>query len=137
MCKKENIQRDWYLFDARDKILGRLASSISRILTGKHKINYTPYLDCGDFVVVTNAKYIKFSGKKLEQKKIFKHSGYLGHAKFISLKELFEKHPEKVVYLAVSGMLPKNSFRKKMLKRLKIYPEQKHNHPVNFKNING
>lgn len=106
--------------DATDKILGRLASRIAILLRGKHKPDFLPYLDRGDFVIVKNVDKLKFSGKKFEQKKYFSHSGYLGGEKFTPLKTIFQKNPSEVLKRAVFGMLPKNKLRDKMIKRLKF-----------------
>jgi len=126
---KENIiNRSWYLINATDKVLGRLSTQIVRILLGKHKPYYTPGVDCGDFVVVINSNKIKFTGKKLQEKIYFRHSGYIGGDKYITLDKLFSSKPEKVLYLAVKGMLPKNKLRKRWLKRLKIYSGDTHPH---------
>jgi len=106
MLRKEDVQRDWYVVDATGKTLGRLASEIAKILIGKHKPNYTPHVDNGDFVIVVNAEKIHVTGKKLEKKIYYKHTGYMGHLKETTLKELLQKKPEEVIRLAVRGMLP-------------------------------
>jgi large subunit ribosomal protein L13 len=121
-------ERKWVLIDARNKVLGRLATRIAKILQGKHKPTYSPNFLCGDRVVVINAKYIRVTGKKWEDKIYDKYSGYPGGRKEIPLKKLMEKNPSKVVYLAVKGMLPKNKLGKLMLRSLKVYPEDKHIH---------
>ena len=120
------IKRQWYLFDASKFYLGRLASQIASILIGKHKAEFSPHLDVGDIVVVINASKIKVSGRKLEEKKYFRHTGYTGHLKEFRLKDLLEKKPERVIYLAVKNMLPKNKWQKKRLKRLKIFADSTH-----------
>jgi len=122
------IIRRWYLFDARDKVLGRFATRVARILTGKNKPDYLPYVDGGDFVVVINAKKVRVTGKKLEQKFYYSHSGYPGGFKRRSLKEMLAHQPEQVVYRAVKRMLPKNRLGTRMLHRLKVYPETVHPH---------
>lgn len=114
------MERKTHLIDATNKILGRLASEIAILLRGKHKPGFLPYKDRGDFVVVKNVDKIKISGKKIEQKKYYRHSGYLGGLKEIPLKTLFKKDPTKVLKKAVWGMLPKNKLRAKQIKRLKI-----------------
>lgn len=115
------------LIDAKNRVLGRLATRIAKILQGKHKPTYSPNFLCGDRVVVINAKYIKVTGKKRE--KIYdKYSGYPGGRKEITFKRLMEKNPSKILYLAVRGMLPKNKLGKSMLRSLKIYPQDKHLH---------
>ncbi|MCF7874277.1 MAG: 50S ribosomal protein L13 [Candidatus Omnitrophica bacterium] len=118
--------KDWVLINAQGKILGRLATRIAKILQGKHKADYTPNSICGDKVVVINAKKIKVTGKKEKDKKYDKYSGYPGGRKEISLEELSEKNPSKVLFYAVGGMLPKNLLRKNMLRSLKIYPDSNH-----------
>jgi len=122
------IERRWLLVDARNKTLGRVATRIAKILQGKTKPTYSPNFLCGDYVVVINARYIKVTGRKLEEKIYDKYSGYPGGRKEITLKELMKKNPSKALYLAVKGMLPKNKLRKRMLRALKVYPEDKHPH---------
>ena len=126
--KKENIKQDWWLLDAKDKILGRLASKAAGILRGKHKPDFTPHLDNGDFVIIINADKVKLTGKKEEQKLYRKHSGFIGGLKEIPFKTKKEKDPEGIVINAVSGMLPKNRLGRKMIKKLKVYSDAKHPH---------
>ena len=126
--KKEEVERKWYLVDAKDKILGRLASKIATILMGKHKPTWAPHIDTGDFVVVVNAEKIKVTGKKLADKKYYRHSGYLGGLKEETLYSLLQKSPETVIKLAVKGMLPHNKLGRKMLKKLKVYRGPEHPH---------
>lgn len=126
--KKEEVKRSWYLVDAKDKVLGRLASKLAYLLQGKHRPDYTPYLDQADFIVVINADKIKLTGKKLDQKVYWRHSGYLGGLKLETARKLLEKKPEQLIYLAVKGMLPKNRMRKRLLKKLKIYAGATHPH---------
>ena len=114
------MKRETHVIDATNKVLGRLASEIAKLLRGKHKPNFTSSQDVGDFVIVKNVKNLKITGKKMEQKKYFRHSGYLGGAKFIPLKKLFKEKPGEVLRKAVYGMLPKNKLRSRMIKRLKI-----------------
>lgn len=129
LSKKEALaQRQWYLIDAKGKVLGRLASKIATILQGKHKPVYTPNQNMGDFVVVINAKDIVLTGKKWDQKIYRWHSGYPGGLKEITARKLWEKHPERILYLAVRGMLPKNFQRERMLKKLKIFPNSNISH---------
>jgi large subunit ribosomal protein L13 len=116
----EKIQQKTHTIDAKGKVLGRLASEIAILLRGKHKKNFVPYLDMGDFVVVKNAKEIKLTGKKTEQKKYYRHSGYPGGLKEIPFRKIFEKNPDLILQKAVFGMLPKNKLRAKMIKRLKF-----------------
>ncbi|OGS46561.1 MAG: 50S ribosomal protein L13 [Elusimicrobia bacterium RIFOXYD2_FULL_34_15] len=113
--------RSWYLIDATEIPLGRLSTAAVKILQGKGKVEYAPNKDIGDYVVVTNAGKIKLTGKKLDQKLEYRHSGYPGGDKYIIYKELIEREPERIIKLSISGMLPKNRLRKPMLKRLKIF----------------
>ena len=122
----KQIQRDWHLMDAKDKILGRLAVDIATKLSGKSKTNYVPYLDLGDFVIVTNAEQIKISGKKSEQKIYARHSGYPGGYKEESFSRLLSRRPEAIIQHAVEGMLPKNKLAKRMITRLKVYKGDEH-----------
>lgn len=126
--KIKNIQRKWYLIDARDKNLGRLSSEIAMLLYGKRKAIFTPHLDCGDYVVVINAKYIKVTGNKQNKKMYFRHSGYPGGIKSQSFKQLFQKDPSAIIYRAVWGMLSHNRLGRDIIKKLKIYPESKYPH---------
>ena len=126
--KKDEIKRDWYLFDAENKTLGRLASEIAQVIRGKKKPFYTPNLDMGDFVVVINAEKIYLSGDKKNQKKYFSHSGYPGSGKEILLSTIQEKEPERIIYNAVRGMLPHNKLGRKLIKHLKVYSGAKHPH---------
>jgi large subunit ribosomal protein L13 len=114
------MKRKTHIIDATGKVLGRLASQIAILLRGKHKPNFFPNKDMGDFVLVKNIKNLKITGKKMEEKKYFRHSGFLGGVKFIPLKKLFKEKPAEVLKRAVFGMLPKNKLRAKMIKRLKI-----------------
>ncbi len=128
MAKKEEIKREWFLVDAKGKVLGRLASEIAKILRGKHKPIYTSHVDTGDFVIVINAKDVILTGKKESTKIYFRHSGYPGGVKVLTAKEMRTKFPERIIYFAVKGMLPKNSLGRKMLKKLKIYSGPDHPH---------
>jgi len=114
------MKRETHIIDATSKVLGRLASEVATLLQGKHKPNFFPYKDMGDFVVVKNIEKIKFTGKKFDQKRYYHHTGYLGSLKEIPLKKLFEKNPAEVLRRAVWGMLPKNKLRAKIIKRLKF-----------------
>lgn len=125
---KDQIEKDWFLVDAENKILGRLASKIASILKGKTKPIFTPYLDTGDFVVVINAKKIKLTGKKLNDKVYYHYSGFPGGMKSITPKDLLQKKPDEVIRKAVWGMLPKNSLGRQMLTKLKVYPGKEHPH---------
>lgn len=126
--RQSDIDESWILLDAKDKTLGRLASYIATRLRGKHKPEYTPNADLGDYIVVINASKIKVTGKKLTQKEYFRHSGYPGGIKSKSLEEMLKNAPEEVLQSAVKGMLPKNKLGKKMLTKLKIYKETNHPH---------
>tara|TARA_Y100001936_G_scaffold61983_2_gene60980 strand:- start:839 stop:1267 length:429 start_codon:yes stop_codon:yes gene_type:complete len=126
--KKDEIKRDWFIVDAKDKTLGRLASEIAQIIRGKKKPFYTPNMDMGDFVVVINADKVFLTGDKEKQKKYFKHSGYPGGDKEISLSKLRESKPEQIIFNAVKGMLPHNRLGRKLLKHLKVYSGSEHPH---------
>ena len=126
IAKKEDVQREWHVIDATDKVLGRMASRIAMILQGKTKPIYTPHVDTGDFVVVTNAEKIKLTGNKMNEKVYYTHSGYPGGFKEIPIKKWMEKHPDRIVNLAVKRMLPKTKLGRAMLKKLKIYPGPDH-----------
>lgn len=128
MAKKKDIERRWFVIDAKDKVLGRLATRIAVILLGKSKPELTPHIDQGDHVIVLNAGYIKVTGKKMTDKLYRKHSGYPGGLKTLSLKELMAKNPCRVIEHAVWGMLPKNSMGRRMIRRLKVYPGSDHPH---------
>ncbi len=130
--KAETIERKWHLIDADGKVLGRLAVEIADILRGKKKVIYTNHIDCGDFVVVTNASKILLTGKKLDQKTHFTYSGYPGGTKFMPYSVLMEEQPEKALVLAVKGMLPKNKLADKQLKRLKVFRDENHSHGAQF-----
>ena len=127
-AKKEEIKREWFVVDATGQTLGRLASTIAPILRGKHKPTYTPHLDCGDFVIVLNADKVQVTGRKMDQKFYYRHSGYPGGIKQISLRDQLNRHPERVIQAAVKGMLPKNKLGRQMIKKLKIYAGDEHPH---------
>ena len=127
--EKEVLEsRHWFIVDAQDQILGRMASKIASILRGKHKPIYSPHQDTGDFVVVVNADKIRVTGNKLKDKMYYRHSGYPGGQTATSLQQMMNKHPERVIEMAVKRMLPKNSLGRKMFKKLKVYAGQKHPH---------
>lgn len=128
MTKTSNVKREWIVLDAKDEVFGRLITKVATYLRGKHKPTYTPNIDCGDFVVIINAGAVKFSGLKLESKEYFTHSGYFGSTKSKTLAEMLEKHPEKLFYLAVRGMLPKTKLGRAMIKKLKVYSGADHPH---------
>ncbi len=126
--KNEVIERKWYVLDAAGKPLGKVAVAAADILHGKHRPEYTPHVDCGEFVIIINCAQAVLTGKKLEQKKYRYHTGYIGGLKEISYKDLMAKNPEKAMMLAVKGMLPKNSIGDKSLTRLKTFAGSNHNH---------
>jgi large subunit ribosomal protein L13 len=128
MAKKGEVERKWYVVDATDKVLGRMASQIAKKLRGKDKPVFTPHVDTGDFVIVVNAEKVKLTGKKWEKKIYYHHSGYMGGIKQITAKELLRKKPEELIRHAVKGMLPKNRLGRKLLKKLKIYVGPNHPH---------
>ncbi len=121
------IERKWLVIDASGKTLGRLATEVAKLLRGKHKPTYTPFIDTGDFVIVINASDVVLTGKKLDDKKYRYHTGYAGGLKEIDYRTLMSKNPEKALELAVKGMLPKNSLGRQMFKKLKVYAGSKHN----------
>jgi len=126
--KKNEIEHQWWLVDAEGKRLGRLATEVARILRGKHKPIFTPHLDTGDHVVVVNASKVVLSGNKADQKTYFRHSGYMGNEKHIPFKKMLETHPERVIELAVKGMLPKNTLGRQIRQKLKVYAGAEHPH---------
>jgi len=128
VAKEQEINKKWYLVDARDKVVGRLASRIAHRLRGKHKPIFTPHTDTGDFIVVINADKVTFTGRKWDNKVYYRHSGYIGGLKQRRAKELLEKKPEDILRFAVKGMLPKNSLGRRQLKKLKIYAGSEHPH---------
>ena len=127
-AKPAEVQRDWYVVDATDKTLGRLASEIAKRLKGKHKPIYTQHVDTGDCIVVINAAKVRITGNKLNGKMYHKHTGYIGNLKSTSLGEMLAKHPERVLETAVKGMLPKNPLGRAMFRKLKVYAGPEHNH---------
>lgn len=126
--KAKEIERRWWVVDAEGIALGRLATEVARILRGKHKPIYTPHLDTGDHVIVINASKVALSGSKADQKTYFRHSGYMGGEKHIPFKRMISTHPERVIELAVKGMLPKNALGRHMKEKLKVYAEAEHPH---------
>lgn len=128
VAKVKDIEKKWYLIDAADKTLGRLSSKIAKILMGKHKPVWSPNVDTGDFVVVVNAEKVKVTGKKLDEKIYYRHSGYPGGFKQETLRSLMKRKPEMVIKLAVRGMLPKTKLGNKMIKKLKVYKGENHPH---------
>lgn len=128
MASPATIERKWYVVDAEGKTLGRLASEIAKVLRGKNKAIFTPHMDTGDYVIVVNAEKIKVTGKKLEQKIYYRHSDYVGGLKETTLKEMLNKHPERVIEFAVKGMLPKGTLGREMYKKLFVYAGPDHKH---------
>jgi large subunit ribosomal protein L13 len=126
--KAGEIERKWYVVDARDQVLGRMATRVATVLRGKHKPTYSPHLDVGDYVVVINAASVRLTGKKEMQKEYFRHSGYMGGERFIPFKKLLATRPERVIELAVKGMLPKNKLGRQMASKLRVYPTSEHPH---------
>lgn len=131
--KSDNDVREWHLIDAKDLILGRLSTNIVKLLSGKNKFTYNPAVDNGDFVVVTNINQIKLTGDKHNQKIYYSHSGYPGGLKETPFLRLLDKNPEKIIFSAVKGMLPKNRLAPKMMKRLKLYSGSDHPHEAQLK----
>lgn len=126
--KADEIQRQWWVVDAANKPLGRLATELARILRGKHKPIYTPHLDTGDFVVILNAEKVLLTGGKADKKEYFRHSGYMGGERFIPYRKMLAKHPERIIEIAVKGMLPKNALGRDMYRKLKVYAGSEHPH---------
>jgi large subunit ribosomal protein L13 len=128
VTKPADVERQWFIVDAEGQTLGRLASEIAKIIKGKHKPTYSPSVDCGDYVIVINAEKIKVTGRRLDQKKYYRHSGYPGGLTTITLREQLKRHPTRVLESAVTGMLPKNSMGRNMAKKLKLYAGTDHPH---------
>lgn len=132
--KEKEIKRNWHLIDAKGKVLGRLSSEVSKLLIGKHKVSYSPHMDSGDYVVVTNISGIILTGKKEQQKLYRSHSGYPGGFKEVSFSKMFSEFPERVLQKSVLGMLPNNRLKSKRIKRLKIFKDSKHPYADKLKN---
>ena len=128
MASPATIERKWYVVDAANKTLGRLTSEVAKILRGKHKAIFTPHIDTGDYVIIVNADKIKVTGRKLDQKIYFRHTDYVGGVKETTLREMMAKKPEKVIELAVKGMLPKGPLGREMFKKLHVYAGPEHPH---------
>jgi len=131
--KAKDIKRDWHLFDAQDKILGRFSTQVAQLLIGKTKPYFTPHLDCGDYVVVINSDHIKVTGRKAQQKTYYHHSNYPGGLKSITFEKQLQKDSRKIIQLAVKNMLPKNKLRSPRLKRLKVFKADNHIYQDKFK----
>jgi large subunit ribosomal protein L13 len=127
-AKSDEVDRKWYLIDATGKTLGRLAADIASRLRGKHKVEYTPHVDTGDYIVVINAEKIRVTGNKLQDKKYYRYTGYIGNLKSISLEKLLKEKPERVIQKAVKGMLPRNPLGRKMFSKLKVFSGPDHDH---------
>ncbi len=132
---KSELRPDWHVVDADGKTLGRISSEIAVLLQGKHKPGYVPYLNTGDYVVVVNAEKIHVTGKKIEQKKYYRHSGYHGGLRETSLQQMLDKHPDRVIKQSVKGMLPKNVPGRRMLGRLKVYAGSDHPHKAQINEV--
>ena len=126
--KKETVVPTWYLIDAEGLPVGRVATMVAHILRGKHRADYTPHIDMGDHIVIVNAEKITFTGRKMFQKKYYHHTGYPGGLKEITAEHQLEKHPDRVLMLAVKGMLPKNRLGRKLMKKIRIYAGTSHDH---------
>ncbi|MDX1568175.1 MAG: 50S ribosomal protein L13 [Longimicrobiales bacterium] len=126
--KADDIQRQWWIVDAEGQTLGRLATEVARVLRGKHKPMYTPHLDTGDHVIVVNAEKVTLTGRKAQQKTYFRHSGWMGGEKEIPFERMIDTYPERVIELAVKGMLPKNKLGRQMKKKLRVYAGSEHPH---------
>ena len=127
-AKPESVKRDWYVIDATDKVLGRLSTEIARRLRGKHKPEYTPHVDTGDYIIVINAEKVRVTGNKETDKMYHHHTGYIGSLKTTNLAKLRQEHPERIIQKSVKGMLPKNALGRAMFKKLKVYAGEAHNH---------
>ncbi len=127
-AKPAEVKRDWYVIDATDKVLGRLSSEIAHRLRGKHKPEYTPHVDTGDYIIVINAKNVRVTGRKKTDKFYHRTTGYVGNLKSVSLEKLLQKTPERAVQIAVKGMLPKNPLGRAMFRKLKVYAGSDHQH---------
>lgn len=126
-AKPETVKRDWYVVDADGKTLGRLATEIARRLRGKHKAEYTPHVDTGDYIIVVNAKKVAVTGNKREDKIYYRHTGYIGGIKKATFEEMIARHPERVIEIAVKGMLPKGPLGRAMYRKMKVYAGSDHN----------
>lgn len=127
-AKPEAVKRDWFVVDAAGKTLGRLASEVARRLRGKHKAEYTPHVDTGDYIIVVNASQVRVTGNKTLDKVYYRHTGYVGNMKSMRLEEMLARHPERVIETAVKGMMPKNPLGRSMLRKLHVYAGGNHRH---------
>jgi large subunit ribosomal protein L13 len=141
-AKKSTVQKEWVIINANDQVLGRLASKVAFLLRGKHKPNFTPHVDCGDYVIVINAENVRMTGKKMSDREIFSHTGYPGGQKKISPAQMLKKRPESLIENAVKGMLPKNRLGSELYRNLHVYAGEKHPHEaqkpkmIDLKDIN-
>lgn len=127
-AKAHEVKRDWYEVDATNQVLGRLATEVARRLRGKHKAEYTPHVDTGDYIIVTNASKIRVTGKKFKNKMYYRHSGFPGGIKETNFEKMLQKNPIQVIEIAIKGMLPKNALGREMYRKLKVYPGSEHPH---------
>ena len=127
-AKPAEVKRDWYVIDADGKTLGRMSSEIAKRLRGKHKAEYTPHVDTGDYIIVVNAEKVRVTGNKENDKMYYHHTGYIGHLRSINLGKLRQQHPDRIIKTAVKGMLPKNPLGRAMFRKLKVYAGPNHNH---------
>lgn len=127
-AKSQTVKRDWFVIDATDKVLGRLATEVASRLRGKHKAEYTPHVDTGDYIVIVNADKVRVTGNKEKDKIYYKHSGYIGGMKATALGKMRAEHPERIIEIAVKGMLPKNPLGRAMYRKLKVYAGPEHQH---------
>ena len=127
-AKPGEVERKWLIFDASDQVLGRFCSRIASVLRGKHKPEFTPHVDVGDFVIVINAQKVRLTGLKTQKKTYFRHTGYPGGAKFVSFEHLLATHPDRIISHAVKGMIPRTRLGRKQLKKLHVYADEKHPH---------
>jgi len=133
MAKANEIERDWVVIDATDKVFGRIITEVATLLRGKHKPCFTPHVDCGDNVIIINASKARFTGAKLDDKNYYTHSGYFGSTKTHKMSDMLDNNPEKLFKLATRGMLPKTTLGKAMLKKLKVYAGSEHPHSAQIK----
>jgi large subunit ribosomal protein L13 len=127
-AKPQDVRRDWYLVDATGKTLGRLSTEIARRLRGKHKPEFTPHVDTGDYIVVVNADKIRVTGNKMKDKMYYRYTGYVGNLKSMPLEKLMDQHPERAIQYAVKGMMPRNSLGRKMFSKLRVFAGPEHSH---------
>lgn len=127
-AKLHSVKRNWYIIDATNKTLGRLATRVVCFLRGKHKVEYTPHIDTGDYIIIVNAKKVILTGNKSKKKLYYRHTGYVGGIKSVTFEQMMDKHPERVIRLAVKGMLPRGILGRSVLKKMLVYASSEHNH---------